>query len=766
MEQKALVDKYLDNPARLKNLALYSEYAEDALKSSGEWLLMEAKFQDWMKQKPSIVWIAGGPGTGKSYLSAIAISKLNDTYPQDSAHPNRFSVGYFYVKEHDQDLQDLTKLLKTIAYQIASVDSVFQAHVINVLSKPEIIVSPRKIWENLFLNFYCGSRSIPNSAMIIIDGLDEAPRKTIKELFRLIEDLHDFLQNQPRLSFALFGRPELTEHIEPKLHQMLSIIEIGEKNLVDIGLYIKEHVKDVLVVRQLLRSKTIMAARRLARDIRDKVMAKADGMFFKVVLIMNQLYDKERTAYVFQAIDDAPPQLETMIGHVFERLLSNEDVNKDDLKEILTWVSFSKRPLTIAELYAILKTHTGQAYDALEARLRGRFASLFKLNRNHFYFDTDKNDGKPDEENTRGDDSLDIDLFSDEVDLEEDTSNEGDATTQFRGDGNNLVQQDTLNQATVTMFNSIEVRFTHASVRDFLVKDGSKTLAPLLDSSIGIDPLTGDMHLASMCMQSILDYNFEKADCDILSYASEHGRRRRGYERLVVVLTAREHVQADVFGLAGNGHHGLDPLVLGRGATSRGIGRDIADGGDPNCMATPAVPDRRSGASSNDWISCLCNYLPAADIPSAGTGPSGTGPSGTTLDTVKLMLEDPNTLIGLGDGGAHVSIICDASTMTHTLTHWARDRTRGARLPLEWVVRRLTRDNAAVIGLDRAFAQFFPEPRLNGEHDLLPQAGRAKSPSIFKNVRSPVAGPRDSSGHFYVTLTCRLRPRAKLEKLT
>ncbi len=70
-----------------------------------------------------------------------------------------------------------------------------------------------------------------------------------------------------------------------------------------------------------------------------------------------------------------------------------------------------------------------------------------------------------------------------------------------------------------------------------------------------------------------------------------------------------------------------------------------------------------------------------------------------TLDTVKLMMEDPNTLMGLGDGGAHVSIICDASTMTHTLTHWARDRTRGARMPLEWVVRRLTRDNAAAIGL-------------------------------------------------------------------
>ena len=70
-----------------------------------------------------------------------------------------------------------------------------------------------------------------------------------------------------------------------------------------------------------------------------------------------------------------------------------------------------------------------------------------------------------------------------------------------------------------------------------------------------------------------------------------------------------------------------------------------------------------------------------------------------TLDIAKKMMEDPNTLLGLGDGGAHVSIICDASTMTHTLTHWVRDRTRGARMPLEWVVRRLTSDNAKAIGL-------------------------------------------------------------------
>jgi hypothetical protein len=519
VEQKVLLEKHLDNPARLKNLALYSEYAEDALQSSGEWLMAEQTFQNWMRQKSPILWIAGGPGTGKSYLSAITISKLIQTYPQDPTHPNRVSVSYFYVKEHDQDLQDLSNLLKSIAYQIASVDSVFQGRAVNILSKPDTIVTPRKIWENLFLDFYSRSQNFTNAAMIVIDGLDEAPRKTIKELFRLLDDIQDPVQGRFRLSFALFGRPELTEYIDPKIQKCLSVIEIGDKNLVDIGLFIKEHVRDVLIVRQMLRSKTKMAAAKLAREIRDKIMAKADGMFFKVVLIMNQLYDKERTSSVFQAIDDAPPQLEAMIGRVFERLILNEDVNKDDLKEVLIWVAFSKRPLTIAELYAILKTHAGQAYDALEERLQGRFASLFKLTRTYKYEDRWKG-GRNEGDEAKEDDSFDIDLFPDEETPEQNISDETHAGTQYQREEKDEMQEDGLNQDTLKRYNSTDVRFTHASIRDFLVKDRTcESRAPPLDVCIAIDSRTADVHLASICMQRILDYDYHNADCDFVSYA-------------------------------------------------------------------------------------------------------------------------------------------------------------------------------------------------------------------------------------------------------
>jgi N-acyl-D-aspartate/D-glutamate deacylase len=70
------------------------------------------------------------------------------------------------------------------------------------------------------------------------------------------------------------------------------------------------------------------------------------------------------------------------------------------------------------------------------------------------------------------------------------------------------------------------------------------------------------------------------------------------------------------------------------------------------------------------------------------------------LNTVSDMMQHPNSLIGLGDGGAHVGVLTDASAMTFMLTHWTRDRSRGDRVPLEWAVKRLTNDNAKAIGLN------------------------------------------------------------------
>src|SRR5262249_18235110 len=68
------------------------------------------------------------------------------------------------------------------------------------------------------------------------------------------------------------------------------------------------------------------------------------------------------------------------------------------------------------------------------------------------------------------------------------------------------------------------------------------------------------------------------------------------------------------------------------------------------------------------------------------------------LDAAGEMLAHPNTVVGLGDGGAHVGTICDASFPTTLLTLWARDRDHG-RLDLPFVVHRQTQATAQTVGL-------------------------------------------------------------------
>ncbi|HLF22690.1 MAG TPA: amidohydrolase family protein, partial [Burkholderiales bacterium] len=69
-----------------------------------------------------------------------------------------------------------------------------------------------------------------------------------------------------------------------------------------------------------------------------------------------------------------------------------------------------------------------------------------------------------------------------------------------------------------------------------------------------------------------------------------------------------------------------------------------------------------------------------------------------SLDNARTMMTHEHTVFGLGDGGAHVATVCDASFPTFALTHWARDRREG-RLELPWLVKRQTRDTAAAVGL-------------------------------------------------------------------
>ncbi len=70
------------------------------------------------------------------------------------------------------------------------------------------------------------------------------------------------------------------------------------------------------------------------------------------------------------------------------------------------------------------------------------------------------------------------------------------------------------------------------------------------------------------------------------------------------------------------------------------------------------------------------------------------------LDMIRETHLNPATLMGLSDAGAHCGAVCDGGMPTFMLSFWTRDRARGERLPLEYVVHRQTQDTAQFFGLN------------------------------------------------------------------
>ena len=107
------------------------------------------------------------------------------------------------------------------------------------------------------------------------------------------------------------------------------------------------------------------------------------------------------------------------------------------------------------------------------------------------------------------------------------------------------------------------------------------------------------------------------------------------------------------------------------------------------------------------------------------------------LDAAREMMMHKDTIMGLGDGGAHVGTICDASFTTTLLTHWARDRGRD-QIPLPLLVKSQTLDTANAVGLrDRGVLAPGKRADLNViDFDNL----RARAPEIVHDL--PAGGAR------------------------
>lgn len=125
-----------------------------------------------------------------------------------------------------------------------------------------------------------------------------------------------------------------------------------------------------------------------------------------------------------------------------------------------------------------------------------------------------------------------------------------------------------------------------------------------------------------------------------------------------------------------------------------------AGAGDlPNYEPDPSTSfAARAQANGTSALAEIYDYLAAGDGSNLIYFPIFNYLDGS-LNELYNMMNHPQALFALGDGGAHVGSVCDASFQTTMLAHWVRDRTRGKRFALGRAVEMMSARNADHLGL-------------------------------------------------------------------
>lgn len=160
----------------------YIFFQDQRAQGTNEWILEEDSFNKWASTTESnsrILWLHGGPATGKSVLSSFVLNHLVE---------QGRSAQYFFVRFGDQKKRSLSMILRSLAYQIARSVPQFMKSLIELGDEGIDFESAdaRTIWDRVFRSLLFTIKSL-TPIFWVIDGIDEADDP--QAVVRIISDL-------------------------------------------------------------------------------------------------------------------------------------------------------------------------------------------------------------------------------------------------------------------------------------------------------------------------------------------------------------------------------------------------------------------------------------------------------------------------------------------------------------------------------------------------------------------------------------------------
>ncbi|RYP50205.1 hypothetical protein DL768_004226 [Monosporascus sp. mg162] len=318
----------------------------DKAPGTGEWLLNSPKFIKWRDNEPRKLWCHGILGAGKTVLAAKIINHLQVGYSRSK----NIACLYIYFDYIEHKNQGLTSLLSTLLIQLLRMRNGLSAKILEIhdaWGTKRMFPSSDDYTAMLKSQLTEFSR-----VFIVIDALDECPDDTrssfVKTLDRLPDKVHVLYTTTPGRSHGQLIRPGGSE-IEVIAHPD------------DIRKYLKKTIND----RQRLRAMA-EAGQQVDHAFLDKaldtIVTKSDGMFLLAHLHIEFLASNHTPQGFKKGIAHLPRTPDEVYHAALERIQRQNESNRSLAYNVLTWLVFAEKRLTISEL-----THALTIQDHVKA---------------------------------------------------------------------------------------------------------------------------------------------------------------------------------------------------------------------------------------------------------------------------------------------------------------------------------------------------------------------------------------------------------------
>ncbi|KAH0556588.1 hypothetical protein GP486_005565 [Trichoglossum hirsutum] len=335
---------------------------EDRHNGTCGWILNNQRVEQWMNGKSNknnnVIWVHGGPGSGKTVLAATIIQKLLEAQT-DTSH-----VGYAFCSRRAVQ-SSVSSILTSLIWQMVqrtdlsspSKDIIIKAYQGHVKADKNTgntsdDASTEKEDQIFFSSLYARLLQSYDRFSLIIDGLDENDQPD-----QLIRRLLDTSDSQLEASYV--GRVLVSQNI-PKIANELC----KRDHLIDINVSAARVQQDIsLFLRDTLHGLEPRLGPEMEADIQNSLLEKANGMFLWAKLAISALKSwlevlPDHDPQLLVEIHKLPEEMSVLYLHLLKRIFLDhsgptEKFRKDRrkaIKRIFQWALWSRRALSALEI--------------------------------------------------------------------------------------------------------------------------------------------------------------------------------------------------------------------------------------------------------------------------------------------------------------------------------------------------------------------------------------------------------------------------------